>query len=119
MASIQIDRSGSAPTIDLMVGNAEFGFFNIAIFDLDKREIRPIRRGDTLKRLPKDKPLATTAKDLIGDMLHWNVEITPIGGGSTSALIQILVKQDGVLCANGRMESHDLSFTGRRSFSAI
>ena len=99
---LSIKKNGSAPEIEITVGQAQWGEYIIYLWDAQHHNPAQIGAGLNSDNVPDKFSIGNSAAALNGRRLSWQVGIAApqIGPGQNYSLI-VRITQDGKLVAGG------------------
>ena len=97
-AIVKLSASGTAPTVEVIIGHAHFGMFDLNLFDATGRNPKKIGEGVTSDNTPDIFSLPTPLKELNGCTIFWRATIaSPTGTPNEQFSIFVRILQDNVI----------------------
>jgi hypothetical protein len=100
MAEIQtlrLSASGGPPTVEIVIGHAQFGKYELALFDTDGRNPVVIGAGLSHDQLPDSFQIDGDPRALNGHFLSWSANLIPAGNELNPQFsLTIHIRQGGI-----------------------
>jgi hypothetical protein len=91
---VKLSATGGAPTVEIIVGHAHFGMFDLNLFDATGRNPQKIGEGVTSDTTPDIFPLPKALTDLNGCTIFWRATVaSPTGTPNEQFSIFVRVVQ--------------------------
>lgn len=100
MAEIQTVRLTAAdgpPTVDVLIGQAQFGRYELALFDLHGRNPIVVGAGLSHDQVPDTFSIAGDPRQLNGRFLSWSANLVPAGNETNPRFsFRVHIRQRGI-----------------------
>ena len=99
-AILRVQRDGGAPQIELVFGHAQWGKYDVYLWDAAGHQPTLLRRGLNNDQIPDVFPIALTARELDRAQLTWEVTIGALSAKGPQYSLQVRITQDGRLLSS-------------------
>jgi hypothetical protein len=95
--SVRLSASGGPPNVEITIGHAQFGKYELSLFDTDGRNPVVIGSGLSHDLLPDNFQIDGDPRALNGRFLSWSANIIPSGNEPNPQFsLTVNVRQQGV-----------------------
>ena len=98
--TIRLSAADGPPNVEITIGHAQFGKYELSLFDTDGRNPVVIGAGLSHDRLPDNFQIDGDPRALNGRFLSWSANIIPAGAGAN---------QQFSVTVNIRQKSRDIA----------
>lgn len=92
-ALLKVAKAGPPPEIELIFGNAQWGKYEVWLWDPAGHNPTLIRRGLNNDHIPDKFPISLSAAELDKAQLTWEVTIGALGANSQQYSLQVMFRQ--------------------------
>ena len=95
--TVKLAASGGPPTVEIEIGHAQFGKYELSLFDTDGRNPVIIGAGLSHDQLPDSFQIDGDPRALNGRFLSWSANLIPAGNEANPQFsLTVHVRQRGV-----------------------
>lgn len=94
-AILKVAKTGGAPEMELIFGHAQWGKYDVYLWDAAGHNPTLVRRGLNNDHIPDVFPVSLSAADLARTQLTWEVTIGALGQAGQQYSLQVIFRQDG------------------------
>lgn len=94
-AVVQVKASGPPPKMELIFGHAQWGKYEVYLWDATGHQATLVRRGLNNDQIPDKFPLSLSASELRDAQLTWDVTIGALGAHGQQYSLRVIFTQAG------------------------
>ncbi|HZJ14967.1 MAG TPA: hypothetical protein VFD27_07955 [Chthoniobacteraceae bacterium] len=94
-AVLKVAKAGPPPAIELIFGHAQWGKYEVWLWDLAGHNPTLVRRGLNNDNIPDKFPISVSAAELEKCQLTWEVTIGALGAKDQQYSLQVIFTQGG------------------------
>ena len=100
VTTAKLDPNGNTPQVEIIIGHAHFGMFDLNLYDANGKNPKKIGEGVTNDTIPDIFPLNQAPVNMLnGFTIFWRAVITsPVGTPGEKFSVFVRVIQDGTIC---------------------
>ena len=101
---LKVAKTGPAPEIELIFGNAQWGKYDVYLWDIAGHSSTLVRRGLNNDQIPDRFAISVSAAELKDRQLTWEVTIGAMGNKGQQYSLRVIVTQAGQPLPGGTFE---------------
>ena len=105
-AVLKVAKSGPAPEIELIFGNAQWGKYDVYLWNSAGQSPTHVRHGLNNDQIADRFAISATAAELKDRQITWEATIGALGAKGQQYSLQVIFTQGGTPLAAGTFEYH-------------